>query len=69
MLLHQIIENWQRSDLNPFELADSLAILRDANGLTQSDLAKQTGKSKGEISKLLTILQLDPEVVGRNVGI
>lgn len=62
VLLEQIVENWQRSDLNPFDLADSLAILRDAKGLTQHRLAEVTGKSKGEISKIFTILQLDPEV-------
>ena len=62
ILVHQIVENWVRSDLNAFELADSLAILRDANRWTQQQLAQQTGKSKGEISKLLSILTLDPSV-------
>ncbi len=62
ILVHQIVENWVRSDLNAFELADSLAILRDSNRWTQQQLAQQTGKSKGEISKLLSILSLDPSV-------
>ena len=62
ILLQQIVENWQRSDLNPFELAESLAILRDSNGYSQQQLAETTGKSKGEISKLLSILELSPEV-------
>jgi len=62
ILLQQIVENWQRSDLNPFELAESLAILRDSNGYSQQQLAQTTGKSKGEISKLLSILELSPEV-------
>lgn len=62
VLVQQIVENWVRSDLSAFELADSLAILRDANQWTQHQLAEQTGKSKGEISKLLSILDLDPEV-------
>lgn len=61
ILVEQIVENWVRSDLNPFELADSLAILRDANGYSQKMLADETGKSPGEISKLLSILTLDPE--------
>ena len=60
--MEQVIENWQRSDLNPFELADSLGILRDANGYSQVQLADFTGKSKGEISKILSLLELDPEV-------
>ena len=62
ILLEQIIENWQRSDLNPYELADSLGRLRDANGYTQVQLAETTGKSKGEISKILSLLELDPEI-------
>jgi len=62
ILLQQIVENWQRSDLNPFELADSLAILRDSNGYSQQQLAETTGKSKGEISKVLSILDLPPPV-------
>jgi len=68
ILIQQVIENWVRSDLSPFELADSLAILRDANGWTQKDISRETGKSKGEISKLLSILDLDPDVqaIARN---
>ena len=62
ILRHQIVENWQRADLNPFELADSLAVLQDANRYTQADLATATGKSQGDVSKPLTILDLDPDV-------
>lgn len=62
ILLEQIVENWHRSDLNAFELADSLAILRDSNGLTQQQLAETTGKSPGEISRLMSILDLPPRV-------
>ena len=62
ILLQQVVENWVRSDLNPFELADALGLLRDANGYSQVELAATTGKSKGEISKTLALLELDPEV-------
>ena len=62
VLLEQIVENWQRSNLQPFEIADSLAQLRDMNGLTQTELAREVGKSKGEVSKLLSLLDLSPEV-------
>jgi ParB family transcriptional regulator, chromosome partitioning protein len=61
ILLRQIVENWQRSDLSPFELADALAAIRDANKYSQDQLAKVTGKPKGEISKLLALLSLAPE--------
>ena len=62
VLLHQIVENWQRLDMHPFDLADALARLRDANGYSQTDLVRETGKSKGEISKLFAILDLNPAV-------
>ena len=62
ILVRQIVENWQRSDLSPFELADALAAIRDANKYSQDELAKLTGKPKGEISKLLALLSLAPEV-------
>lgn len=62
VLLHQIVENWQRLDMHPYDLADALARLRDANAYSQRDLARETGKSEGEISKLLALLELDPAV-------
>ena len=62
ILLRQIVENWQRSDLHPYELADSLLRLKDANGYTQKQLAEETGKPESEISKLLALQKLDPEV-------
>lgn len=62
ILLHQIVENWQRADLEPFELAEALACLRDARGFTQKQLAEETGKPESEISRLLSLLKLDPQV-------
>ena len=62
ILLRQIVENWQRADLHPYELADSLIRLRDANGYTQKQLATETGKPESEISKLLALQKIDPEV-------
>lgn len=62
VLVEQIVENWQRSNLQPFELADSLAQLRDAKNFTQREVACEIGKSEGEVSKLLALLDLDPEV-------
>jgi ParB family chromosome partitioning protein len=62
VLLHQIVENWQRADMHPFDLADALARLRDENGYTQKQIAEHTGKSEGEISKLLSLLTLAPDV-------
>lgn len=55
ILIDQIVHNWQRANLRPFETADALARLRDDFGLSQKDMAEVTGKSKSEISKLLAL--------------
>jgi ParB family chromosome partitioning protein len=62
ILLHQLVENWQRSDLHPYELADALVCLRDANDYSQKQLAELTGKPESEISRLLSLLKLDAGV-------
>jgi len=62
ILVDQIVENWQRADLKPFELSDALAELRDKHGLTQDDIACQTGKPKSEISRLLSIQKVAPAI-------
>ncbi len=61
VLVQQLIENWQRADLHPFEIADTLGRLRDTLGYAQTSLAKLTGKSESEISKLLALLDLSPQ--------
>lgn len=62
VLVHQIVENWQRAELHPFDLADALTRLRDNNDYSQADLARLTGKPESEISRLLSLLKLDPDV-------
>lgn len=62
VLLHQIVENWQRQDLEPLELAEALAVLRDSNDYSQKDLATLTGKPESEISRLLSLLKIDADV-------
>jgi ParB family chromosome partitioning protein len=62
ILVRQIVENWQRAALHPFEIADALGELRDTHRFTQRQLATQTGKSEAEVSKLLSLLDLEPNV-------
>jgi ParB family transcriptional regulator, chromosome partitioning protein len=62
VLVHQIVENWQRAELHPFDLADALTELRDTNGYSQADIARLTGKPESEISRLLSLLKLEPQV-------
>ena len=62
ILVDQIVENWQRADLRPFELSDALAELRDQHRVTQDDIARLTGKPKSEISRLLSIQKVGPAI-------
>jgi len=55
ILVDQIVENWQREDLNPYDLSDALKELRDQHGLSQEQIAKLTGKPKSEISRFLAM--------------
>lgn len=56
-----LIENVQRADLNPIELADHLAELEDRGRSLEQLGALLGGKSKGTISKLLSLRKLAPE--------
>ncbi len=62
LLLEGIVENWQRADLKPLELADALIELRDQHGLSQDEIARLTGKPKGEISKFISMQRIDPDL-------
>jgi len=62
VLTDQIVENWQRADLQPYELSDALCELRDEHGLSQNDIAKMTGKPKSEISRFLSMQRVAPAV-------
>ncbi|PCH98951.1 MAG: chromosome partitioning protein ParB [Rhodobacteraceae bacterium] len=57
-----IIENVQRTDLNPVEEALGFKQLMDAFGHTQEKLATALGKSRSHIANILRLLQL-PEAV------
>ena len=58
-----IIENLQREDLNPVEVAKGIKKLMDEYGLTQEKVAERLGKSRSAIANSLRILTLYPEVL------
>lgn len=58
-----IIENIQRTDLNPIEEAMGYRQLMDKFGHTQEKLAEAMGKSRSYIANLLRLLQLPDEVL------
>lgn len=53
-----LIENIQRADLNPIEVATALERLMKEFGLTHEDLAKRTGKDRTQITNYLRLLKL-----------
>ena len=63
VLVDQIVHNWQRADLRPYETADALVRLRDEFHLPLTEIAALTGKSLGEVSKLVALIdKVIPEV-------
>ncbi len=57
-----LIENVQREDLNPVELAESLDRLVREHGYTQEKLAERLGKDRTTITNTLRLLKLPPSV-------
>jgi ParB family transcriptional regulator, chromosome partitioning protein len=66
VLVDQIVHNWQRADLRPYETADALVRLKKEFGMTPAEIAKLTGKSIGEVAKLIALVErVVPEVQER----
>ena len=57
-----IIENVQRSDLNPVEEASGYQSLIDEHQYTQADLAQVIGKSRSHVANTLRLLRLPLDV-------
>ena len=62
MLELALIENLQRSDLNPIEEAKGYKQLLKASGMTQEALSKAVSKSRSAITNSLRLLDLPEEV-------
>ena len=61
-----LVENIQRSDLNPIEEALGFAALIEEHGLTQEEAAKRIGKSRSAVTNSLRLLHL-PESVRKMI--
>ena len=57
-----LIENIQREDLNPLELAGALQQMQQECGMTQEDLAHTLGMSRSTITNYLRLNHLDEQV-------
>lgn len=65
MMVHSIIENLQREDLNPIEEAKAYQSLID-KGYTHADIAEKMGKSRPYITNLVRLLTL-PDFILKEV--
>ena len=59
-----LVENIQREDLDPIEIALSYQRLIDEIDLTQDSLSKRVGKKRSTITNYLRLLKLHPQVQG-----
>jgi len=57
-----LIENLQRSDLNPIEEAQGYARLADEFGLRQEDIAQKVGRSRAAVANAMRLLDLHAQV-------
>ena len=60
-----LIENLQREDLGPIDVAESLRRLTDEFGLTHGQAADAVGRSRSAVSNFLRLLDLEPDVILR----
>lgn len=58
-----IIENLQREDLNPIEVAKGIRKLMNEYDITQEEVADRLGKSRSSVANVLRLLSLYPEVI------
>jgi ParB family chromosome partitioning protein len=57
-----LVENLQREDLNPIEVAEGYRALVDKFGLSQQELASMVGKDRSSIANTLRLLGLPEEI-------
>ncbi|MFN3874837.1 MAG: ParB/RepB/Spo0J family partition protein [Flavobacteriales bacterium] len=62
MLEMALVENIQREELDPIEVAVSFQRLIDEVSMTQEQLSEKVGKDRATISNYLRLLKLQPEV-------
>jgi len=58
-----LIENLQREDLSPMEVATTYKLLIDKYSLTQEELGSRVNKSRVSITQILSLLSLPPSII------
>lgn len=64
MLELALVENIQREDLNPIEVAEAYKTLIERCKLTQHELAEKVGKSRSGVANLMRLLSLPEKIKG-----
>jgi ParB family chromosome partitioning protein len=57
-----LVENLQRSDLNPVEEGEAYRSLKESFSLSQEEIANQVGKARSTISNAVRLLSLPEEI-------
>ncbi len=57
-----LVENIQREDLNPIEVATALQRLIHEHRLSHDDIARRTGKDRSTVTNLVRLLKLPPDI-------
>jgi ParB family chromosome partitioning protein len=61
LLALMAVENWQRENMNPMDLAELLGRMRDECHMSPTMIATKIGKSLSTVSYHLSLLELDDE--------
>jgi ParB family transcriptional regulator, chromosome partitioning protein len=57
-----LVENVQRADLNPMELAEAFRVLIDDEGMTQEEAGRRVGLDRSSVANHLRLLELSREI-------
>ena len=57
-----LVENVQRADLNPMELAEAFRVLIDEEGMTQEEAGRRVGLDRSSVANHLRLLELSREI-------
>jgi len=64
MLEMALVENIQRADLNPMEIACSLSRLQEECQVIHEELGERVGKDRSTVTNYMRLLKLPPEIQG-----
>lgn len=62
LLVLALVENLQRSALNPIEEAEGYVALSERFEMSQADIAKSVGKDRSTVANLVRLLNLPPSI-------